>query len=340
MRYNTMGRTGLQVSQLCVGMMSYGTPDWQKWVLDYESAEHFVKRALDAGINFFDTADFYSHGLSEEFLGKAIAKLTDRRSVALTSKVGLPMSSNPNDCGLSRKHIMESIDRSLKRLNTDYLDVYFLHQPDSTTPIEETVDAMLDLVKAGKVLYAGISNLPQWMTSKAVYYAKYKGGRKLGCVQLQYNLCYREDERDMLPLCAHEGIGVMAYSPLARGWLAGNRSNDAPMSKSEKLRAVSDAKAQELYGDAGDRAVVDQVLSLANERGVPPARIAMAWVLSNPAISSMICGILEDSHLDEALSAADLQLSASELNALNACYQPRQPKGLGLGAVMQSGESN
>lgn len=336
MLYSKLGATGLSVSRLCVGMMSYGSPEWQKWVLGYERAEHFVRRALDAGINFFDSADFYSLGQSEEMLGRAVSRLVDRKSVVLTTKVGLPMSKDVNDRGLSRKHVLASIDRSLKRLNTDYIDLYFLHEMDPGTPIEESVDAMESLVKAGKVLYFGISNLPPWLAAKAHYYARYNGRAPVSCVQLQYNLCYREEERDALPLCAAERIGVMVYSPLARGWLAGNRvdAGDRPLSTADALRASSDAKAQALFGSAGDKAVLNAVRAVAEARGVPPARVAMAWILSNAQVSSMICGLLEDSHLDEAIAACDVALTADERTRLEQSYTPQWPKGTGLAAVL------
>ena len=336
MLYSKLGGTGVIVSRLCVGMMSYGSPDWQKWVLGYDRAEHFVRRALDAGINFFDTADFYSLGQSEDMLGTAVSKLVDRKSVVLTTKVGLPMSAEINDRGLSRKHILASIDRSLKRLKTDYVDVYFLHEMDNGTPIEESIDAMESLVKAGKVLYVGISNLPPWHAAKATYYARYAKKLPLACVQLQYNLCYREEEREALPLCAAERMGVMVYSPLARGWLAGNRVESAarPLTGAEALRAASDAKARALFGSAADRAILDAVCFVANARGVPPARVAMAWVLANAQVSSMICGLLDDQHLDEALAACDLTLTAEEREYLERSYAPQWPKGTGLAAVL------
>lgn len=338
MRYTTLGRSGLQVSRLCLGMMSYGNPAWQAWVLGYDEAKHFVKRSLDAGINFFDTADFYSLGASEEMLGAAIGELASRHSVAITTKVGLPMGGGVNNGGLSRKHIMESVDASLKRLKTDYIDLYFMHQPDPRTPVEETVNAMADLVQAGKVLYFGLSNMPLWLASKILYCAKYERRLPLGCIQLQYNLCFREEERETLPLCADEGVGVMAYSPLARGWLAGNRHQGAaaPVSATEALRASSDAKGHSLYGSTADEAILDALIEVARERDVPPARIAMAWVLSNPLISSMICGVLEDRHLDEALLAAELDLTADERARLERSYVPQLPKDTGLGAVLSS----
>lgn len=341
MKYTNLGRSGLQVSRLCLGMMSYGNASWQPWVLPARAGEHFVRRALDSGINFFDTADFYSYGASEEILGKAIAEMTSRDQVVLSTKAGLPMHPGANGGGLSRKHIRESLHQSLRRLRTDYVDVFLLHQPDPFTPLEETLEAVKDLVREGKILYFGASNFPGWMLGKATYTSRHACGLPLSVAQVQYNLCYREDERDVLPLSRDEGLGLMVYSPLARGWLAGNREGaQRVQSKNEAIRAETDAKARSLYGSDGDRAVLARLMELARRRDVPPARLAMGWVLSRPEVSSMLCGVLDDSHLDEAVLALDLVLSPDEIAFLESAYQPQAVKDTGLGAVLGSAASS
>lgn len=333
MKYSILGDSGVVVSKLCLGMMSFGSPDWQRWTLPYEMASNFVKRALDAGINFFDTADFYSFGESEEFLGRAIQELTRRDHVVISTKVGLPMSPDKNDVGLSRKHIVTALDASLRRLKTDYVDIYMLHDEDPRTPIEETMSVMSDLVRTGKVLYIGFSNLPAWKAAHCVYFGKYSLRIMPRVAQIQYNLCYREDERDLLPMCRHEGLGVMVYSPLARGFLAGNRTSDK-LSDRDALRASTDAKAHSLYGTEQDQAVLATASRIATRLGVPVSRVAMSWVLSNPSVSTIICGVLEESHLSEAVASVDLQLSQEDLEELNRCYSAQPLKTTGLNAVM------
>jgi 1-deoxyxylulose-5-phosphate synthase len=313
--------------------MSFGSPDWQRWTLPYEMAVNFVKSALDAGINFFDTADFYSFGESEEFLGRAIQELTRRDHVVISTKVGLPMSPDKNDVGLSRKHIVTALDASLRRLKTDYVDIYMLHDEDLRTPIEETMSVMSDLVRTGKVLYIGFSNLPAWKAAHCAYFGKYSLRVTPRVAQIQYNLCYREDERDLLPMCRHEGLGVMAYSPLARGFLAGNRVSNR-LSDRDALRASTDAKAHSLYGTAQDQAVLSTASRIATRLGVPVSRVAMSWVLSNSSVSTIICGVLEESHLSEAVASVDLQLSQEDLEELNRCYSAQPLKTTGLNAVM------
>lgn len=340
MKYTNLGRSGLQVSRLCLGMMSYGASSWQPWVLPAQAGEHFVRRALDSGINFFDTADFYSYGASEEILGKAIAEMTSRDQVVLSTKAGLPMRPGANGGGLSRKHIRESLHASLRRLRTDYVDVFLLHQPDPCTSLEETLDAVKDLVREGKILYFGASNFPAWMLAKAAYTSRHSRELPVSVAQIQYNLCYREDERDVLPLSRDEGLGLMVYSPLARGWLAGNRAGaQQAQSKNEAARAATDAKAHSLYGSVGDRAVLARVMELAQRRDVPPARVAMSWVLSRPEVSAVLCGVLDDSHLDEALLALDLDLDPDDIAFLESAYQPQALKETGLGAVLGSAAS-
>ncbi|CAG9263158.1 aldo/keto reductase [Paraburkholderia caribensis] len=338
MEYATLGRSGVKVSKICLGMMSYGSPDWQKWVLPKASGEHFVRRALDSGVNFFDTADFYSYGESEQILGDTISNLASRHEVVICTKVGLPMGSGVNGGGLSRKAIRSRVEDSLRRLRTDYIDIYLLHEPDPLTPLEETLDAMHDLVREGKVLYAGASNYPAWAMAKLAYASRYGYGRRWSVAQIQYNLCYREDERDVLPLCDSEGMGVMVYSPLARGWLASpGTTNASAMSAEELKRLETDLKARSLYGNDSDIAVRACLAKLAERRGVSMSCLAMSWVMSRPSVTSMLCGVLQDKHLDEAIAALELKLTADEILELNAAYRPQALKDTGLGAVLQSG---
>ena len=338
MQYSLLGQTGVPVSRLCLGMMSYGSPDWQRWTLPYDAAEHFVGRALQAGITMFDTADFYSEGASEEFLGRAIKALTKREDVIICTKVGLPMGGAATSRGLSRKHITQALDASLRRLLTDHVDVYMIHDEDPHTPIEETVDVMADVVRSGKASYVGFSNLPAWKAATAVFHGKYKAGCTPRVAQVQYNLCFREDERDMLPLCAAEGIGVMVYSPLARGWLAGNRVLSGAIGPRDAVRAQTDAKAEALYGNAQDRAILDIASAVAERHAIPVARLAMAWVLANPSVSTMLCGVLEDSHLDEALAALDVVLTPEDMAELASCYAPQALKSTGTAPAALSPE--
>lgn len=339
MDYVRLGKSGLSVSRICLGMMSFGSPDWQPWVLPGSEGEAFVRAALDCGINFFDTADFYSLGQSEEVLGAAVARLTDRHKVVIATKVGLPMGAigpagpAPNDGGLSRKHIFAAVDASLRRLKTDYIDLYQLHRADPATPIEETVEALKDLVQAGKILYFGATNFAAWQFAKAVYHGRYRAGLAFASVQVQYNLVYREDARDLIPLCIEEGIGCVGYSPLARGWLAGIRSDGAAVSEREARRAAGDAKAQTLYGTEADRQTLDRLVEIARARGVSSSEVAYAWILSHPFMASVVCGPLEPSHLDTAVAALDIDLSQAERDALDAVYVPRTVKDDALGAV-------
>lgn len=333
MQYRRLGATGLQVSKVCLGMMSYGAPDWQSWVLPGDAGPRFVRMALDRGINFFDTADFYSFGQSEEILGQSIRDLTDRANVVIATKVGLPMAPNANRGGLSRKHIFASIDASLRRLQTDYVDLYQLHRADPATPIEETLEALHDVVKAGKALHVGASNFAAWDFARAVYTGRWQAGLRLSAMQLQLNLAYREDERDLLPLCRAEAIGVVVYSPLARGFLTGNRTEAATLTERERRRATGDAKAHTLYGSPGDRRVLDQLLQIAAARGLSPAQVAMAWVHHQPGISSVLCGALEESHLEDAVAAVDVNLTEDELSRLEAPYEPQPVKDDAFGSV-------
>ncbi|MCL5996517.1 MAG: aldo/keto reductase [Chloroflexi bacterium] len=319
MEYVNLGKTGLKVSRLCLGMMTYGTSKWRDWVLDEEPSRPFVQRALEAGINFFDTADIYSAGVSEEVTGRALRDFTRRAEVVLATKVFNPMGPKPNQGGLSRKHIMDAIDQSLRRLGTDYVDLYQIHRYDSETPIEETLEALHDVVKAGKARYIGASSMYVWQFVRAQYVADRHGWTRFASMQNHYNLVYREEEREMIPYCIAEGIGVIPWSPLARGFLAGNRTR---AKADETARSRSDAFAHHLYYQESDFAVVDQVVALANERGVKPAQIALAWMLHRPGVTAPIIGASKMYQLDEAIAALDIKLDAEEIKRLEACYTP------------------
>jgi aryl-alcohol dehydrogenase (NADP+) len=319
MDYVNLGRTGLKVSRICLGAMTYGTSAWRDWVLDEPESRPFIKRALDAGINFFDTADIYSIGVSEEVLGRALRDFASRDEVVIATKVFNPMGPGPNDRGLSRKHIMSSIDASLRRLGTDYVDLYQTHRWDSTAPFEETLEALHDVVKSGKVRYIGASSMHAWQFTKALYLADLHGWTRFVSMQNHYNLVYREEEREMIPLCRAEGIGIIPWSPLARGFLAGNRERGRT---GETTRARSDEFAHNMYYQDADFAIVDRVVALAERRGVKPAQIALAWMLHKPGITAPIIGASKMSHLDDAIGALDIALSAEEISSLEEPYQP------------------
>jgi len=311
-------------------MMSYGNPAWQPWVLDKSHAQGFVRLALDHGINFFDTSDFYSYGASEEALGEAAHTLCRREEIVISTKVGMMMGNQlPNERGTSRKRIREAIDASLRRLKTDYVDVYLLHLWDPTTPLEETIDAMEDLVRAGKILYYGACNYRAWQLAQAQHLALMGRGKGLVTTQFQYNLAYREEERETLPYCEMAGLGAMVYSPLARGWLVGGDRAPDQLTERERARVQGDVKSQALYGRPADQAVRDRLLELARQRDVPPGRIALAWLLARPHVSTIIVGALEPHHLREAVAALDLTLTAAELQLLDAAYVPGGSAGIG-----------
>jgi aryl-alcohol dehydrogenase (NADP+) len=300
-------------------MMTYGDPAWRSWVLPEEAGRPFVKRALEAGINFFDTADMYSIGASEEVLGRAVRDFARRDEVVIATKVFHPMSKDPNDRGLSRKHIMASIDASLRRLGTDYVDLYQIHRWDSETPIEETLLALHDVVRAGKARYIGASSMWAWQFATALHLAERHGWTRFVSMQNHYNLVYREEEREMLPLCRAEGIGVIPWSPLARGFLAGNRR---AADKGDTERARTDDFAHKLYYADSDFRIVDRVVALARERGVAPAQIALAWVLHQPGISAPIIGASKMEQLEQAIAALEITLSPDDLQRLEEPYEP------------------
>lgn len=324
MEYVRLGNSGLKVSRICLGMMTYGTPDWRDWVLTEDQGRPFIKRAFELGINFFDTADMYSLGVSEEVTGKLLKEFAQRHEYVLATKVYMPMSDDVNDRGLSRKHIMEAIDKSLRRLGTDYVDLYQIHRFDTTTPIEETMEALHDVVKAGKALYIGASSMFAWQFAKAQHTADLHGWTRFVSMQNHMNAVYREEEREMLPFCIDQGVGVIPWSPLARGFLAGNRKRDA---HSPTTRAKSDGFAHDMYYEAADFDVVDQVLAIAKDREVSPAQIALAWLLQKPGITAPIIGASKMHHLKEAAGAVDIELSAAEIEQIEAPYIPHQIMG-------------
>jgi aryl-alcohol dehydrogenase-like predicted oxidoreductase len=319
MHYVNLGRTGLKVSRICLGTMTYGTPAWREWVLPEADSRPFIRRALDLGITFFDTADMYSLGASEEILGRALKEYAARDQVVVATKVFFPMGEGPNDRGLSRKHILQAIDASLQRLRVDYVDLYQIHRWDYETPIEETLEALHDVVKAGKARYIGASSMFAWQFARALAISDRQGWTRFVSMQNHYNLIYREEEREMLPLCRAEGLGVIPWSPLARGMLTGSRRRGEPAST---IRARTDDYAQSMYAEGADFDVVDRVVALAERRRVRPAQIALAWLLAQDGIAAPIIGASQITHLDEAVGALDLKLSPEEAASLEAPYRP------------------
>jgi aryl-alcohol dehydrogenase-like predicted oxidoreductase len=319
MDFVRLGRTGLKVSRLCLGAMTYGTPEWRPWVLDEASSRPFITRALEHGINFFDTADMYSRGVSEQVLGRALKAFTRRDQVVIATKVFYPLVDGPNSGGLSRKHLLDAIDASLQRLDTDYVDLYQIHRFDRETPIEETLEGLHDIVKSGKARYIGASSMFAWQFMKMLDTSVAHGWTRFVSMQNHYNLVYREEEREMLPLCREEGIGVIPWSPLARGFLAGNRRGAG---RGETVRAQTDDFAHKLYYAEGDFTVADRAVELARKRGVKPAQIALAWLLAKPGVTAPIIGASKLPHLDEAVAALDMRLEPDEMAFLEEPYQP------------------
>jgi aryl-alcohol dehydrogenase (NADP+) len=323
MDYVNLGTTGTKVSRLCLGMMTYGTSQWREWVLNEEAAKPLIRRAVEAGINFFDTADMYSVGVSEEITGRALKEFAgSRENVVIATKVFNPMSDAPNDRGLSRKHIMAAIENSLRRLGVDYVDLYQIHRFDPHTPIEETVEALNDLVRAGKVLYLGASSMYAWQFLKMLQTQRENGLARFVTMQNHYNLVYREEEREMIPLCLSEGIGLIPWSPLARGFLAGNRKANEDKKHSETTRARTDEYAHSLYYRESDFTVVDRLSEIAQARGVKNAQVALAWILSRPGITSPILGVSKPYQLEDALAAMSIQLTSEEIAKLEEPYEP------------------
>ncbi|MDK2407612.1 aldo/keto reductase [Aphanizomenon sp. PH219] len=319
MTYVNLGKSGLKVSRLTLGTMTYGSRQLREWVLEEEESRPFIKLALELGINFFDTADVYSLGASEEILGRALKDFAKRDQVIIATKVFNKVGDGPNDKGLSRKHIFDSIDASLRRLQTDYVDLYQIHRWDYETPIEETLEALHDLVKSGKVRYLGISSVYAWQFAKALYTADKHGWNRFISIQNHYNLVYREEEREVIPLSLDQGIGIIPWSPLARGFLAGNRRKEG---YGETVRAKTDEFAHNLYYQESDFKIVDRVVDLAQKRGVKPTQIALAWLLHKPGVTSPIIGASKIEHLKDAVEALDLVLSEEEIKLLEEPYQP------------------
>jgi len=321
MDYVRLGGTGLEVSPICLGCMTYGDPARgnHAWSLPEEQSRPFFAAAVEAGINFFDTANVYSDGSSEEITGRALAELTRRDEVVIATKVNGRMSPGPNGQGLSRKAIMTAIDASLTRLGTDYVDLYQIHRFDRFVPVEETMEALHDVVKAGKARYIGASSMHAWQFAKALYVSDLHGWTRFVSMQNHYNLLYREEEREMIPLCIDQGVGVIPWSPLARGRLA--RPWDTTTSRSE-----TDVFGRSLY-DEGDRSVVDTVGQVANQRGIPRAQVALAWLLAKPGVTAPIVGATKPEHLADAVAAGDVELTADEIELLEKPYQPHNVVG-------------
>ena len=322
MEYVRLGGTGLKVSRICLGMMTYGSPAWREWVLDGPAAEPIVRRAAEQGVTFFDTADMYSAGASEEVTGQLLRELFPQRDdYVLATKVYNPMGEGPNDRGLSRKHIMAAIDASLRRLGTDHVDLYQIHRWDHETPIEETMEALHDVVRAGKARYLGASSMYAWQFAKAQHVASVNGWTRFVSMQPHYNLAYREEEREMLPYCLDSGVGVIPWSPFARGLLARGREGAG-----QTTRARTDEYAARLY-DSEDYAVADAVAAVAGKRGVPLAQIALAWLLHQPAVTAPIIGASRAAQVDDAIAAVGVRLDEEELAALGAPFRPLPVRG-------------
>jgi aryl-alcohol dehydrogenase (NADP+) len=320
MDYVRVGTSGLKVSRICLGMMTYGTPKWRDWVLDEEDSRPFVKRALELGINFFDTADMYSTGVSEEVTGRALRDFARREEVVLATKVYFPTNpEDPNARGNSRKHIMDAIDASLRRLGTDYVDLYQIHRWDYSTPIEETMEALHDVVKTGKARYIGASSMYAWQFSKTLHVAAQNRWTRFISMQNHLNLIYREEEREMLPLCIDQGIGVLPWSPLARGFLTRPRQRNEAF---PTTRSKSDTMSKEMYYRPEDYDVLERLVSLAEQRGVTPAQIALAWLLQKPGVAAPIIGASKMSHLEDAVASIKVELSESEVAQLEEPYRP------------------
>jgi aryl-alcohol dehydrogenase-like predicted oxidoreductase len=316
MEYIRFGSTGMKVSRICLGCMSYGDPaERNGWALDEEHSRPYIQRALEMGINFFDTADVYSNGMSETITGRALHDFARRDELVIATKVRFPMGPGPNDQGLSRKHILSAIDASLKRLGTDYVDLYQIHRWDYETPIEETMEALHDVVRAGKARYIGASAMFAWQFAKAQFTADLHSWTRFVSMQPHYNLIYREDEREMLPLCRDQKIAVIPFSPLARGGLARKQTE-------ETLRGQKDVLVKERYGQEVNKIIIQRVNDVSEKRGLPMAQVALAWMLSKPGITAPIIGATKPHHLEDAIAALSVQLSPDEISHLEEAYRP------------------
>jgi aryl-alcohol dehydrogenase-like predicted oxidoreductase len=322
LKYVRLGTAGLKVSRICLGCMSYGSPSWRPWVLDREGARPFFQRALEAGITTFDTADFYSAGQSEVVTGQLLNEMARRDEVVIATKVGLEMKPSPNGRGLSRKHISEGIDASLRRLGTDYVDLYQIHRLDRGTPMEEICAALDSALRAGKVLYLGASSMWAWEFMKLLGLQRALGFARFISMQNHYNLLYREEEREMIPLCISEGIGVIPWSPLARGLLT------RPLGQPSTARSKSDEYASKLYDAAHEAAVLTALEAAAGSLGKPMAQVALAWLLSRPGVTAPIVGATKLAQFDDAIAAVEITLPDEVTNTLEAPYAPRHPAGI------------
>jgi len=323
MQFTQLGRSGLVVSRICLGCMTYGTPKWRPWVLDEVDARPFFRKALDLGINFFDTADMYSMGVSEEVTGRALRDMANMEEIVLATKVHFPMGDGPNMSGISRKHIIQACEASLRRLGVDTIDLYQIHRFKSTVPIEETLAALDHLVHHGKVRYIGASSGYAWQMARALSVSERRGWAKFISMQDHYNLVYREEEREMIPLCIEEGVGLIPWSPLARGRLA--RTTDSPASGT--TRADSDTYAVDLYDSPSDLKVIEAVRQVARELAVMPSEVALAWLLQRPGVAAPIIGATKVEHLESAVRSLDLKLSPEQIKAVEEPYQPHAVRG-------------
>jgi 1-deoxyxylulose-5-phosphate synthase len=323
MQFTQLGKSGLTVSRICLGCMTYGDPDWRPWTLGEADARPFFKRALELGINFFDTADMYSMGVSEVITGKLLREMAKMEQIVLATKVHFPMSDGPNMGGLSRKHIVQGCEASLRRLGVETIDLYQIHRFKGTVPIEETLAALDHLVAQGKVRYVGASSGYAWQMARALSVSERNGWARFVSMQNHYNLLYREEEREMIPLCAAEGVGVIPWSPLARGRLA----RTSPSSATGTVRAQTDNYAVELYDQKSDEAVVSAARAVAAELGVSSAEVSLAWLLSRPAVAAPIVGASKIAHLETAVRALDVKLSPQNIASLEAPYEPHPVRG-------------
>ena len=326
MQYTHLGRTGVKVSRICLGCMSYGTPTWRPWILDAEASAPFFKRAVETGINFFDTADMYSLGVSEEVTGRWLREYAVRDEVVIATKVFFPMNDRPNMGGLSRKHILQACDESLRRLGVETIDLYQIHRLDPHTPMEEMLAALDQLVTQGKVQYIGASSMYAWQFQRTLSLSEQNGWARFATMQNHYNLVYREEEREMLPLCESEGVSCIPWSPLARGMLAGTRKK---LGDDSTVRSGSDGLDQILYDQPSDWDVVEAVIKVAEARGAKPAQVALAWLLTRPSVAAPIIGVTQEYQLEDAIAALDIELEDSEIEVLEAPYQPHAVKGMG-----------
>jgi aryl-alcohol dehydrogenase-like predicted oxidoreductase len=318
MHYVNLGTAGVKVSRVALGCLTFGSKKWRPWVLEEEDTLALIKRALDNGINFFDTADFYSLGASEEVLGRVLRRLgVPRQRVVISSKVALPLGDDPNERGLSRKHIRHAIEATLRRLGVDYVDLYQIHRFDAETPMDETITALDDVVRGGKALYLGASSMNAWRFARLLARCDATGAMRFSTMQSHYNLVYREEEREMIPLCVAEGVGVLPWSPLARGVLAGNRGGGA-----ETVRAKTDDIAQRFYTHESDAAVLARVAEIAHRRGVSNAQVALAWLMRQPGVVAPLIGATKAHHIDDACAAVELKLDAAEMKSLADAYRP------------------